>query len=129
MASIVCASMSLHLPHQLSMVPPGRFSFNSIPIVSFNSPFRLPRHDSFAAGAANSISGLLPHCLLPSGMPNAAQSGMKNFPYVSHFSYGDRVRLTGLDGHPKKGGPCTIIYVLPNPSKKPEHQWYDVRFE
>jgi hypothetical protein len=62
-------------------------------------------------------------------MPNAAQSGMKNFPYVSHFSYGDRVRLTGLDGHLKKGEPCTIIYVLPNPSKKPEHQWYDVRFE
>jgi hypothetical protein len=54
---------------------------------------------------------------------------MKNIPYVSHFSYGDMVRFTGLDGHPKNGQPCTIIFVLPNPSKKPEHQWYDVRFE
>jgi hypothetical protein len=54
---------------------------------------------------------------------------MKNFPYVSHFSYGDRVRLTGLDGHPQNGQHCTIIFVLPNPSSKPEHQWYDVRFE
>jgi len=61
-------------------------------------------------------------------MPNAAQSDMKNFPYVSHFSYGDRVRLTGED-QPQNGEPCTIIFVLPNPSKKPEHQWYDVRFE
>jgi hypothetical protein len=62
-------------------------------------------------------------------MPHAAQSGMTNIPYVSHFSYGDRVRLTGEDSHPKNGEPCTIIFVLPNPSKKPEHQWYDVRFE
>src|SRR5690349_20084040 len=54
---------------------------------------------------------------------------MRIFPYVSHFSYDDRVRLTGKDAHPKNGEPGTIIFVLPNPSRKPENQWYDVRFE
>jgi hypothetical protein len=54
---------------------------------------------------------------------------MKAFPYVSHFSYGDRVQYTGRGPHSIEGEFCTIVYVLPNPSGRPECQWYDVRFE
>jgi hypothetical protein len=54
---------------------------------------------------------------------------MKTFPHVSHFSYGDRVQYTGKGPHPVNGESCTIVYVLPNPSGRPECQWYDVRFE
>src|SRR5262249_6783397 len=62
-------------------------------------------------------------------MSNAAQWRMKPSPYVSHFSYGDRVQYTGKSLHPAYGELCTIVYVLPNPSGRPESQWYDVRFD
>jgi hypothetical protein len=54
---------------------------------------------------------------------------MKTSCYTPHLAYGDRVRLVGDRPHPKTGQQCWIIYVLPNPSKRPEHQWYDVRFD
>jgi hypothetical protein len=43
------------------------------------------------------------------------------------MSFGTRVRLIRDD--PKNGQHCTIIRTLPNPSKRPENQWYDVRFD
>jgi hypothetical protein len=49
--------------------------------------------------------------------------------YVANLSLGTRVRLIGLGRHPRQGDECTIIAILPNPSQKSEHQWYDVRFE
>jgi hypothetical protein len=64
-----------------------------------------------------------------SGISHAPQSGMNRSPYLSHYLYGDRVRFTGEDGHPRNGEFCTIIRVLPDPSERPECQWYDVRFD
>jgi hypothetical protein len=49
--------------------------------------------------------------------------------YIPHFSIAAQVRLTEGDHHPRSGQPCSIIRILPNPSKRAEHQWYDVRFE
>jgi ABC-type multidrug transport system fused ATPase/permease subunit len=46
--------------------------------------------------------------------------------YVPNLSRGTRVRL--MRNHPKNGQLCTVIGPLPNPSKRPENQWYDVRF-
>ena len=54
---------------------------------------------------------------------------MKTKGYVANLSRGTRVRLIGVEQHPKRGGECTIIEILPNPSQKSEHQWYDVRFD
>jgi hypothetical protein len=49
--------------------------------------------------------------------------------YIPHFAYGDRVRFMGYSPHPHMGEQCKIILVLPNPSMRPEHQWYDVQFD
>jgi uncharacterized protein DUF5335 len=49
--------------------------------------------------------------------------------YIANLSRGTRVRLIGLGRHTRHGDECTIIAILPNPSQKPEHQWYDVRFD
>jgi hypothetical protein len=54
---------------------------------------------------------------------------MKMSKYVANLSEGTRVRLMGLGHHPKRGYECTVIGVLPNPSRRAEHQWYDVRFD
>ena len=48
--------------------------------------------------------------------------------YIPHLSSGSRVLLTGIN-HPKSGQVCTIIRILPNPSRNADHQWYDVRFD
>lgn len=48
--------------------------------------------------------------------------------YMPHLSFGSRVLLTGIN-HPKNGQECTIIRILPNPSRNADHQWYDVRFD
>jgi hypothetical protein len=53
---------------------------------------------------------------------------MKTSGYVPNLSYGARVRFIGKD-HPKSGQQCTIIGILPNPSRRAENQWYDVRFD
>jgi len=45
------------------------------------------------------------------------------------LSLGIRVRFTGQANNPKNGQQCTIIRILPNPSNRPESQWYDVRFD
>jgi len=34
-----------------------------------------------------------------------------------------------MRNHSKNGQLCTVIGALPNPSKRPEKQWYDVRFD
>ena len=50
-------------------------------------------------------------------------------PRVLHnLAPGTRVRFT-LKDHPKNGQYCTILGALPNPSGRPENQWYDVRFD
>ena len=41
---------------------------------------------------------------------------------------GTRVRLYKED-HRKLGQSATIVGALPNPSNRPENQWYDVRFD
>ncbi len=63
------------------------------------------------------------------GTPSANGQCMKTSRYIPHLTYGDRARLMGYGPHPKTGQQCRIIYVLPNPSKRPEHQWYDVQFD
>jgi hypothetical protein len=49
--------------------------------------------------------------------------------YIANLARGTRVRLIGMGRHPKRGDQCTVIRILPNPSNKSEHQWYDVRFD
>ena len=46
---------------------------------------------------------------------------MSNPEKVSSFADGARVV--------KGDRPCTILRALPNPSGRPENQWYDVRFD
>ena len=54
---------------------------------------------------------------------------MNTSEYVPNLSYGTRVRFLGKDDHPKSGQQCIVIGALPNPSKRAENQWYDVRFD
>jgi hypothetical protein len=49
--------------------------------------------------------------------------------YVPNLKAGVRVRLVGPVQRSKSGELCTIIRILPNPSERAEHQWYDVRFD
>ena len=49
--------------------------------------------------------------------------------YIPSLHYRARVRFIGNKDDPKCCRECTIIRVLPNPSERAEHQWYDVRFE
>jgi hypothetical protein len=48
-----------------------------------------------------------------------------------HSTFADRTRVvvTGMNTHAKNHKPCTILKALPNPSRRPEKQWYDVRFD
>ena len=47
---------------------------------------------------------------------------------VTTFAYRDHVRLvTGQD--PRTGQSAVIVRVLENPSRLPQHQWYDIRFD
>ena len=48
--------------------------------------------------------------------------------YVPAWNDGARVRLS-LTDHRESGQCATIVAGLPNPSKRREHQWYDVRFD
>jgi len=48
--------------------------------------------------------------------------------YVPKLKRGIPVRLS-LPGHRKSKQQCTILAPLPNPSRRAEHQWYDVRFD
>jgi len=48
---------------------------------------------------------------------------------MNTLSRGMRVRFTGQADNPNNGQQCTIIGILPNPSNRPENQWYDVRFD
>jgi len=61
------------------------------------------------------------------GIQNAQHQAMRTSEYVPNLSRGARVRL--MRNHPKNGQLCTVIGALPNPSKRPENQWYDVRFD
>ena len=53
---------------------------------------------------------------------------MKTSEYVPNLSLGSRVRFVGTH-HPKSVQQCVIIRILPNPSERPQKQWYDVRFD
>ena len=48
--------------------------------------------------------------------------------YIPSLGYRTRVRLI-RKGHAKCGQTGVVVAALPNPSKLPEKQWYDVRFE
>ena len=52
----------------------------------------------------------------------------ENATYRPSLSYGQRVRLMKQDHH-EYSKEAVILWVLPNPSMRPENQWYDVRFE
>ena len=52
----------------------------------------------------------------------------ENTTYLPAFGDGMRVRLLKRDHH-EYSQEAAILRVLPNPSMKPENQWYDVRFE
>ena len=54
---------------------------------------------------------------------------MSTSKHVPHLSPGTRVLFKGDEHHPKSGQQCTIIGILPNPSKRAENQWYDIRFD
>jgi hypothetical protein len=49
--------------------------------------------------------------------------------YKSSLAEGNRVLFQGRAHHPRNGHYGTILGALPNPSQRPENQWYDVRFE
>jgi hypothetical protein len=49
--------------------------------------------------------------------------------YKSSLADGSRVLFQGTEHHPRNGHYGTILGALPNPSQRPENQWYDVRFE
>jgi hypothetical protein len=48
--------------------------------------------------------------------------------YVPKIQCGAEVRLIKKD-HRNSGRRATVITALNNPSKRGEHQWYDVRFD
>ena len=52
----------------------------------------------------------------------------ENAVYRPSLGYGMRVRLMKR-GHHEDSKEATIFWALPNPSKRPENQWYDVRFD
>jgi hypothetical protein len=62
-------------------------------------------------------------------MWNAKRIDMNTSEYIPHLPCGTQIRFVGLDRHSRNGPLCVIIRILPNPSKRAEHQWYDVRFE
>jgi hypothetical protein len=64
---------------------------------------------------------------LCAGIQNAKYQIMNTSKYAPNLSRGTRVRLIGH--HRKNDQQCTIIDALPNPSKRLENQWYDVRFD
>ena len=47
---------------------------------------------------------------------------------VTTFAYRDRVRLVSGED-PRTGQSGVIVRILENPSKLPQHQWYDIRFD
>ena len=53
---------------------------------------------------------------------------MNTSDYIPHLPLAASVRFIGLDLR-RSGQKGAIIRVLPNPSQRSEHQWYDVRFE
>src|SRR6476619_6989830 len=48
--------------------------------------------------------------------------------YIPSLKENIRVRLTRA-GHREDSQPATLIRALDNPSKRPENQWYDIRFD
>ena len=48
--------------------------------------------------------------------------------YRPAFVEGERVRLTRKDDR-NFMNTATVKAVLPNPSQKKDHQWYDIRFD
>jgi hypothetical protein len=53
---------------------------------------------------------------------------MESIPYRASLQEGTRV-LFVYDKHPQHQKTATVVNVLPNPSRMPAHQWYDVRFD
>jgi hypothetical protein len=53
---------------------------------------------------------------------------MNTSDYIPHLPVAARVRFIGLDRR-RSGQKGAVIRILPNPSQRSEHQWYDVRFE
>jgi hypothetical protein len=51
-----------------------------------------------------------------------------NAAYASLLKENTRVRLTKAE-HRETSQTATLVRVLENPSKRPENQWYDIRFD
>jgi hypothetical protein len=78
----------------------------------------------------NAVSRPLPNKLsVEAWHPECRTCSMKTSPRIPRLRYGDRVRFIGIGNHPDTRRQCTIIRVLPNPSGRDEHQWYDVKFD
>ena len=55
-------------------------------------------------------------------------NSIKDSTYRPMLSERTRVRLTRQE-HLEYSRPATLLRALPNPSGRPENQWYDVRFD
>jgi hypothetical protein len=55
-------------------------------------------------------------------------NAIENKHYRPALAEKTRVRLLKAEHH-EYLKPATILWALPNPSGRPEHQWYDVRFD
>jgi hypothetical protein len=53
---------------------------------------------------------------------------MESTLYRPSLKEGTRVLLV-YDKHQQNHSTATVISVLPNPSRMPAHQWYDIRFD
>jgi hypothetical protein len=52
----------------------------------------------------------------------------RNLNYAPALPYHARVQLLRKDD-PRAGHFGVVVAALPNPSQRPENQWYDVRFD
>jgi hypothetical protein len=55
-------------------------------------------------------------------------TSIKNSTYRPVLPEKARVRLLKREHH-EHARPATLLHALPNPSGRPENQWYDVRFD
>ena len=55
-------------------------------------------------------------------------TSIKDSTYRSVLPEKARVRLLKPEHH-EYTRPATLLHALPNPSGRPENQWYDVRFD
>ena len=58
----------------------------------------------------------------------ASHDTLESSLYCPVLSERTRVRLV-KSGHPENTHPASVLVALPNPSRRAENQWYDIRFD